>query len=907
MDKNWTKTLITLVAVASTACNTTIDSVIQAQPSTSSGVNHVMKVSALKAWDNLVQERTGMANTKYTVSFRLKGAGEIILRIFEGSWGTSLLVQSFQASSDWKTFSVPVQLGSNPKFTFNLTNSSPASTPAFIDDAKLTDMQGRNVLQNSDFEAVKLEPWWSDSSFSLVPETVAPPPPPSTGSYAWKNVEVGGGGMVTGIALHPKVQNLVYVRTDVGGVFRWNEATGSWIPLSDGFDKTQAGYFDTEAIAIDPQDPKVVFIAAGNGKTTSSEQSAILKSSDQGASWKVLKTDINIYGNGDLRSSGERLAVDPNNSSVVYFGSREQGLWRSTDGGTTWAQITGLPNGAAPQGVGWVAFDPTSGSSGTSSKRLWVGIAKEGVFQSDDAGATWKNILKNDTTGYYMGDVSVTSRGTMYVSFLKPQHPEPTNIWVDDGNTKNGLYKFENGVWTNISPDQFTNFDGVSAITVGGKDRILVTPWFGSHEWRGGFSSEDGAATWARIDFNDGDVLGKEGWITTEFQAFSQGAMLDPFNPDRAWALGGFGVWRTDNVRARDLSGKSSAKWTTQSRGIAETVDVTAKSLPNGRLITGISDLSGFVYTDLDALPDERSRHQSPIFTTTSIDALSSDPNYLISVGQDQNTWYNPDRVFAGFSTNGGYDWQRFPSIPETASGSARVGRVALGLNDKNNIVWAQAGAGVYATLDGGVTWKKGVIEGTTDSFDPMYYFNGPFSSTYLNGEPLAADKVNPKTFYVYGNINGWQDIVYRSTDGGLTWKTSNPFNDGAWEGGFQVRTMPGKAGEVWLARGDRGLWRSSDGTVSFTKFAGVGKAQGIAFGKSAPGRINPTVFMAGVVNNREGIWRSDDEGANWLRISSEKQNVLTGKFFNIEADVNVFGRVYIVTGGRGTFYGQLN
>jgi xyloglucan-specific exo-beta-1,4-glucanase len=874
-------------------------------------INKLIKASGPTAWDNLVQGGTAVAGGKYTASFRVKGAGTVSLRFFEvlnGNWTTSLANLPCEASSAWKTCSIPITMGSNPNFAFNITNDGPASTPTFIDDAKLLDSSGKNILLNSDFEAATIDPWWSGPAFTLVSEddgTGGGTPPPVTGTTVWKNVAVGGGGMVTGIAMHPKERNLVYIRTDVGGMYRWTESTSSWTPLFDGFGKAQAGYSDVDALAIDPSDTNVVYAAAGAGSPTEGA-TAILKSSDRGATWKALKTDLYINGNTELRASGERLAVDPNRSSVVYFGSRQQGLWRSLDAGTTWAQVPGLPNGSAPQGVGWVAFDPTSGTAGAGSKRIWVGIAKQGVFQSDDGGATWSNVLSTPIAGYYMGDVSVSAKGNLYSSFLKPSGPADKDIWVDDGNTPNGVYRLEAGVWTNIAPPAQMNYDGMSASTVAGQDHLLITPWFTAHSYRSAYSSEDGGRTWAEIRMDDNDLNPKEGWYTEEFVAFGTGAAIDPFDPNRAWGLGGLGVWRTDNLSSRAADGSSNAKWTTHSDGMAETVDMNAKSLPNGRLINSVSDLSGFVYTNVDVVPDDRARHYTPIFTTTSIDALSTDPNYLVLVGQDQNYPFKEGRVFAGFSTNGGYDWQSFPTLPQPSSGGARVGRIALGVGDKNNIVWAHAGDGVYATLDGGNTWTKGLIEGTTESFSPMFYFNGPFVSTYLANEPLTADKVLPKTFYAYGNIYGEQAKLYRSSDGGLTWKVFSPFNDEKWTGDEHLVSMPGSAGELWAARTTYGLWRSKDGGTTFTKFPGVNNALSVTFGKPAPGSTIQTVFVAGVVNGQEGIWRSIDEGVNWVRISTPALNVLTAKFKNIEGDVNVFGRVYVVTNGRGTFYGEL-
>jgi hypothetical protein len=364
------------------ACNT--QNPIATNPSEASrdpkapGINKLVKASGPNAWDNIAQEGTALAGGKYTASFRVKGAGEVSFRLFEGSWSKNLANLPCIASSAWKTCSVVVTMGTNPKFTFNISNSGPASTPTFVDDAKLLDSSGKNILINSDFEAATIAPWWFGPAFTVITEDIGtppppPPPPPSTGTTVWKNVEVGGGGMVTGVVVHPKERNLVYARTDVGGIFRWNETTGSWIPLSDGFTKAQAGYFGVESLAVDPSDPNIVFAAVGNGKTGPDTQSALLKSIDRGTSWRILKTDIDIYGNNNWRASGERLAVDPNSSAVVYFGSREQGVWRSTNGGSSWSAVTTLPKGDAAQGVGFVAFDPTSGTAGAGSKRVWVG------------------------------------------------------------------------------------------------------------------------------------------------------------------------------------------------------------------------------------------------------------------------------------------------------------------------------------------------------------------------------------------------------------------------------------------------------------------------------------------------------------------------------------------------------
>jgi anti-sigma-K factor RskA len=54
-----------------------------------------------------------------------------------------------------------------------------------------------------------------------------------TTPYAWKNVQIQGGGLVSGVVYHPARKNLVYARTDVGGIYRWVPATQTWLALND--------------------------------------------------------------------------------------------------------------------------------------------------------------------------------------------------------------------------------------------------------------------------------------------------------------------------------------------------------------------------------------------------------------------------------------------------------------------------------------------------------------------------------------------------------------------------------------------------------------------------------------------------------------------------------------------------
>ena len=72
----------------------------------------------------------------------------------------------------------------------------------------------------------------------------------------WKNVQIGGGGFVSGIITSKNDADLKYARTDVGGAYRWDAANKKWISLLDWLSTDQVGYFGVESLAIDPQNDK---------------------------------------------------------------------------------------------------------------------------------------------------------------------------------------------------------------------------------------------------------------------------------------------------------------------------------------------------------------------------------------------------------------------------------------------------------------------------------------------------------------------------------------------------------------------------------------------------------------------------------------------------------------------------
>ena len=100
----------------------------------------------------------------------------------------------------------------------------------------------------------------------------------------------------------------MYARTDVGGAYRWDDSARRWIPLTDWIGAEDVNLTGIESLAVDPNDPRRVYLAAG---TYSRGNAAILRSEDQGRTFQRTDVPFKMGGNEPGRFNGERLAVDP--------------------------------------------------------------------------------------------------------------------------------------------------------------------------------------------------------------------------------------------------------------------------------------------------------------------------------------------------------------------------------------------------------------------------------------------------------------------------------------------------------------------------------------------------------------------------------------------------------------------
>jgi hypothetical protein len=116
------------------------------------------------------------------------------------------------------------------------------------------------------------------------------------------------------------------------------------------------------------------------------------------------------------------------------------------------------------------------------------------------------------------------------------------------------------------------------------------------------------------------------------------------------------------------------------------------------------------------------------------------------------------------------------------------------------------------------------------------------------------------------------------------------------------IKAVPGHEGDVWITTKTE-LARSTDSGKTFSQLEGVEEAHGIGFGRAAPGKAYPALYLSGTVSELTGFFRSDDVGERWVRINDDAHQY--GGATVISGDPRIYGRVYVAPGGRGIVYGE--
>jgi xyloglucan-specific exo-beta-1,4-glucanase len=709
--------------------------------------------------------------------------------------------------------------------------------------------------------------------------------------YSWKNVQILGGGFVTGIVFHPTEPDLVYARTDIGGAYRYSKGDKAWIPLLDILGRDEAPYWGVESIALDPLDANKVYLACGMYSADWAPTGAFLRSSDRGKTWQVVPVQFKFGGNENGRSNGERLVVDPNHPNILFFGSRKAGLYTSTDAGQTWNPVAGFPKvtDTFGNGISFVLPDAASGKKGRATPHIYAGVTQTdpSLYESKDGGVTWNPVAKQPT-GLLPNHGVIDAKRVLYVSY--GNHPGPSDV------TDGAVHKLDiaKGAWINITPLAPTA-NGDDKFGYGGlgldrqKPGTLVVSTI--DRWAKGdeiFRTTNGGRTWtkvasaARFDANGAAYL-TVGKAEVKAPHWMGDIEIDPKRSDRAMFITGAGIFATENLTQADKNQPTT--WKFLNHGLEETAVGVLVSPPAGPpLLSGVGDICGFRHDDLDVSPPQGAYLNPACNGTSGLDFAERNPSFVVRVG---TVWHWNPGAHGAYSTDGGATWKGFGSEPSAAKLGGRVVVTA----DGSHILWSLRGAQAVVSADRGVKWTP--VKGLPAGAEIPDWAN-------IDIQP-AADRVNPGKVYVLDAMNG---VVYRSTDRAVSFTqtaTSLP-SKADWERApCSIATVPGHEGHVWITTGN-GLHRSTDSAASFVQVPGIEEAYAIGFGKPVAAATYPTIFLLGKIDGKKAIFRSDDQGATFARINDDDHQFAGAT--HIAGDPRVEGRVYVGSSGRGIFYG---
>jgi hypothetical protein len=610
---------------------------------------------------------------------------------------------------------------------------------------------------------------------------------------------------------------VIYAGAANGGVWKSSNNGVNWTPTGDTQDVMAIG-----AVAIDPNNSQIVYAGTGesNQSADSYRGSGVLKSTNGGTTWTLYGTSLF----GTRGSWISRVVIDPNNSNNV-FASSSLGLMRSTDGGVTWAKLTaGLPNSGT-----FNAWDVVMDGSSNPAK-LYVAARNFGVYKSTDGGANWSQL----TTGLPAASVFNT-RTRMAIA--------PSNA--------NVLYMV------------ITNSSGLTY----------------SGSYNGAYYTTDGGANWSSMAAHNQDIGGGQGW-------YDLNIIVDPLDDNKVF-MAGIDLWVATNARGTSATGNfhnvtNSYSGTTNTHPDTHGLAFGACTVAPCRIYIGndggvfYSDNPGTVsgsatWINLNeelAISEYTGGDIGPNYAATILALGGTQDNgtlRLNTTGTDDWTmvfggdggfalinWQNPDYMFGQYqngvvrrSTNGGTSW----STVYNPGGTLFYAPITMDRTSPNHLAFG--GSVVHESINDGATW---------------YTASASFSTTV---SALAIAPSNSAVIYA-GLSNGQIHRTTNGNSGGVaTYSNITPSGSTIWVTSIWVSPTDSNTAYASMGRfyqsGNGYLYKTTNGGASWASI--MGNLPNLPV-QSIIGYQSTSGYVL-LVGNDIGVFYSQDEGVNWTWLNS--------------------------------------
>ncbi|HLW03664.1 MAG TPA: hypothetical protein VKT82_33770 [Ktedonobacterales bacterium] len=677
-------------------------------------------------------------------------------------------------------------------------------------------------------------------------------------------------GRITAMAVNPTNSNDLWAGAADGGVWHSTDGGAHWTPVSDSWPTLSIG-----SIAIDPHNANTIYVGTGEGNLNADAfwGAGIFKSTDGGAHW----TQLGFSHFGGLGIS--KIAVDPNNSSIVLAAATfdgattppggapgdfsNGGIWRSTDGGSTWTLVKSNTVVAADFGSD-VVFDPAhagvafaglANSFGFSTS-TYTSIA--GVYKSTNDGATWSLLSAGIPTGNNVERVSLGishdgqhlyavltdgglgGAGSAFGNLLN------SAIYVSTTNGSSWTAQNVSGVTGMVNDDGGQQWWYDTYVAVDPTDATGNTAYVGGVDvWQ----TTTGGTSWTNLTnaYTGGNVHP------------DQHALAFLSNSSSSYYIGNDGgVW----------SGTSGGAFTNLNGGGLDITQFYGGSVGE----TG-SD------AQLYGGAQDNGENQFPLSS-----ALNGPATWTESFGGDggdtvvdytDNSVVYEEYVFGAISksTDGGATWN-----PATTGLAGSANFIMPFIMSPNNHLELLAGTNaVYRTTNGASSWVA-------------------ISPVLDNGTSISALAVAPgHDNVIYAGDNAGH--IFVTTNGGTTW-SKNVAPSGSTGGMVTgLAVDPTNPAIVYATfanfapNAGHHVFKSTNSGTSWTDISA--SLPNIPFESVLVSPINASLVIAG---SDAGIFASQNGGSTWARLGSGLPNVAVDQVF---LDHNGT-RVFVATHGRG-------
>ena len=756
-------------------------------------------------------------------------------------------------------------------------------------------------------------------------------------NYEYKSLSVPGGGFVTGFIFHPETPEILYARTDIGGIYRYDFKVESWVSLGESFTEFQHHLTRPLSFALDPEKPNMLYAVCGDSRGDTNEgQASLIISDNYGDSFAEKNVPFPCNGNSPARSTAERLAYY---KGSLFFGSQGKGIWRSDDNGDSWRKL-GFPEEnivflSILQDNGIMIVSCTGETNAVDNNRNHT------LFISYDMGESFEKLpipeALNDERCEHNGFVAGAAAyhdGKLLITFSHSFKKNPWGKWndfaCDNGGGFDGrLYLYEiseNRIFfrQDISPKicgfSDTNKKRMLPFGLGGVDfykSIIAVSTIGGHG-DGIFISRDFGKSYEVIKSTDTDKFVIDvPYIKPEYNGgriplhWMSCLKIDPFNPDFALINTGTGIFSLNNIKTKPFV-------KTFCKGVEETVHMNIYGIPSGKnkVIDLVGDLGGFAFSGLsepceNSFADENGHRY---ITCLNADFVQNNPDTFITTARGNWTGHTIGGVILTHDGGDSFRHIGFPYgisekldsvIADIKRPNYNSGWAAIS-SDGKTILWTLAYR--YMQLPCACAVRYDV---NAESFSKIKIFDseGKDISDSDFHIKLFSDRINPEKFYGFGE-NGQ---LYISHDSGNTFNRAETNIDfplvrmSGIDGlkGCEIRFLPTKEGVCYAALLNHGLWKISfeNGTANAARITNDGDfVKAVGYGKGESENL-PALFISGTLFGEYGFWRSFDDGKSWSKINSDKQ--MYGPIVSMDGDFRKSGRVYIATSFKGGIYGE--